>query len=67
MADTTFIAGTVVTKEWLNDVDDLLYPPATNSPTIIGELLFELTSNTSLTVKVMGSDSVVRSVVLTLS
>ena len=67
MSNTTFTSGTVVTKEWLNDVDDLLYPPATNSPVNVGELLFELTSNTSLTVKVMGSDSVVRSVVLTLS
>ena len=25
MSDTTFIAGTVVTKEWLNDVNDATY------------------------------------------
>lgn len=25
MADTTFVSGTVITKEWLNDVNDLVY------------------------------------------
>jgi len=37
------------------------------SPKRPGSLVFELTSNTSLTVKVMGSDGVVRSVALTLA
>jgi len=67
MSDTTFTSGTVVTKEWLNSIDDIIYPLVSNTPTIVGNLVFELTSNTSLNIKVMGSDSIVRSVTLTLS
>ena len=67
MANTTFSAGTIITSDWLNEVDGLLYPPATNTTSTVGNLVFELTSNTSLTIKVMGSDSVLRSVVLTLA
>ena len=44
-----------------------VYPPAINIPTTNGEVTFELTSNTQLTVKVKGLDGVVRSAVLTLS
>jgi hypothetical protein len=29
MSDTTFVAGTVVTKEWLNDVNDFVYDTTT--------------------------------------
>lgn len=45
----------------------LLYPPASNAPTINGEMVFELTSNTELKIKVQGSDGTDRSVSLTLA
>ncbi len=67
MATTTFTSGTVVTSDWLNAVDDLLYPPSTNAPVDSGNLVFEFTSDTSLTIKIKGSDNIVRSVVLTLA
>ncbi len=44
-----------------------LFPPASVTPTTNGELTFQLTSNTSLAVKVRGSDGVVRSAVLALA
>ena len=45
----------------------VLEPQATANPWRPGSMVFQLTSNTSLTVKVMGSDGVVRSVALTLA
>lgn len=48
-------------------LDKLLSPPATNEPVNIGEMAFELTSDTTLTIKVRGSDNVVRSVALALA
>lgn len=45
----------------------ILKPPAIATPTNNGEMTFELTSNTSLTIKAKGSDGTVRSVVLTLA
>ena len=45
----------------------VLEPQATANPGRPGSMVFQLTSNTSLTVKVMGSDGVVRSVALTLA
>lgn len=45
----------------------ILTPPATVTPAANGALAFELTSNTSLTIKVRGLDGVVRSAVLTLT
>ena len=47
--------------------DFSLFPAASVTPGSNGEMTFELTSNTSLTVKVKGSDGVVRSAVLTLA
>jgi hypothetical protein len=67
MADTTFTSGTVVTSDWLNAIDDIIYPTASNTPTVNGQLVFELTSDTSLKIKVKGSDGTVRSVTLTLA
>lgn len=67
MADTTFASGTVITKEWLNSIDDLKYPPYPNTPSSNGEVVFQLTSNTQLTIKVKGSDGIVRSANITLS
>lgn len=45
----------------------VLVPAASATPANNGDLVFELTSNTTLTVKVKGSDGTVRSVVLTLA
>ena len=42
-------------------------PQASVNPNGIGELVFQLTSNTSLVVKVKGSDGVIRSATLTLA
>lgn len=48
-------------------VDEVLSPPATNDPVNIGEMTFEFTNDTTLTIKVRGSDNVARSVSLTLA
>lgn len=45
----------------------VLEPQASANPLRPGSMVFQLTSDTSLTVKVMGSDGVVRSASLTLS
>lgn len=42
-------------------------PPASTTPATNGQLTFEATNNTTLTVKMKGSDGVVRSAVLTLT
>lgn len=42
-------------------------PPASVVPTVNGEVMFQLTSDTQLTIKVKGSDGVVRSANITLS
>lgn len=54
---------------WLNIYSQniVLSPPAAATPANNGEMTFELTSNTSLTVRVKGSDGVVRSAVLALA
>lgn len=44
-----------------------LFPPSSVTPATNGEVTFELTSNTTLTVKVKGSDGTVRSVALMLA
>lgn len=41
-------------------------PQATATPPSNGDMTFELTSDTSLTIKVRGSDGIVRSAILTL-
>ena len=40
---------------------------SSNEPTINSTMVFELTSNTSLTIKVKGTDGTVRSAVITLA
>lgn len=45
----------------------ILTPPASAIPASNGQMVFELTSNTSLKIKVKGSDGTVRSTTLTLS
>jgi hypothetical protein len=44
-----------------------LQPPASVTPASNGQMTFELTSNTSLVIKVKGSDGTVRSTTLTLA
>jgi hypothetical protein len=44
-----------------------LQPQASANPNGAGEMVFQLTSNTSLVIKVKGSDGVVRSATLTLA
>ena len=55
--------------KWANfhAVNVTLSPPASVTPVNNGEMSFQLTSNTSLTIKVKGSDGVVRSASLTLA
>lgn len=45
----------------------VIEPAATANPTRPGSMVFQLTSNTSLVIKVMGSDGVIRSNTLTLA
>lgn len=45
----------------------VIKPQASEVPSGIGDMVFELTSNASLTIKVKGSDGTVRSAVLTLA
>jgi len=49
------------------DINSVLRPPALVTPTNIGDLSFQATSNTSLTFKFKGSDGVVRSGSITLA
>jgi len=42
-------------------------PTSSAAPDAIGDLVFELSSDTQLTIKVMGSDGIIRSTVLTLT
>ena len=51
----------------MNRESVVIKPKSTVSPLGIGEMCFQLTSNTALTIKVKGSDGTVRSVALTLA
>ena len=65
-ADLVSLAGTeTLTNKTLTS--PVINPAASSTPAANGNMTFELTSNTSLTLKVKGSDGVVRSSVLTLS
>lgn len=52
-------------KGWFGNIS--LFPASSVTPTINGEVTFQLTSNTQLTVKAKGSDGTVRSGNITLS
>jgi hypothetical protein len=52
-------------KGWYGNVS--VFPAASVTPTVNGEVTFQLTSNTQLTFKVKGSDGVVRSASVTLA
>lgn len=45
----------------------VIRPVASAVPIMLGDMVFQLTSDTSLTIKVRGSDGTVRSVSLTLA
>jgi len=45
----------------------VISPQASVTPTKLGDMVFQLTNNTTLTVKVKGLDGTVRSVALTLT
>lgn len=61
------IAGTVLEGDKYAEIQALRFPAATIEPTTNGELVLQLTDNTTLTIKVKGTDGVVRSVNLTLA
>lgn len=63
---TAIFDGTIWTTIIRQD-NVILRPAASVTPASNGDLVFELTSNTSLTIKVKGSDGTVRSAILTLS
>ena len=52
---------------YMNAEAVVIQPQASVTPGGIGDMVFQLTSNTSLTIKVKGSDGTVRSVALTLA
>lgn len=62
--------STTITNALSNKVDTnlaLFKPGSSVSPIANGDLILEATSNTSITIKLKGSDGVVRSTVLTLT
>lgn len=60
-------SGTVLEGDKYDEIQALRFPAATIEPTTNGELVLQLTDNTTLTIKVKGTDGVVRSVNLTLA
>lgn len=66
--DNVYALGTAALR-WLNvyAYNVTLKPPASVTPANNGDMTFQLTSNTQLTIKVKGSDGTVRSVNLTLA
>jgi hypothetical protein len=52
---------------FMNNDQLVINPAASATPNGIGDMVFQLTSNTSLEIKVKGSDGTVRSVALTLA
>lgn len=56
---------------WLKSIYDavtrLVRPQASATPSLVGELVIEATSNTTLTLKYKGTDGTIRSVALTLT
>lgn len=48
-------------------VDEAIIKSQEGNPTEVGQVIFELTDNTTLVVKAMGTDRVIRTVTLTLT
>lgn len=53
--------------KWIYGMNVSLFPAASVTPTVNGEMSFQLTSNTALAIKVRGSDGVVRTGTITLA
>jgi len=66
--DVTTLLGTN-TRRWLQVYSQniVLTPPASVNPTGLGDMTFELTSNTLLKIKVRGSDGILRTASLALA
>lgn len=60
-------ASAVVDPNAAGDLASLTHPKTYDSPANDGDMVFERTSDTSLTIKLKGSDGVIRSVVLALA
>lgn len=60
MADTTFVNGTVIQPEWLNDVNDYVYRTASNGQILIGNgtgfAIGTLTAGTGISVTYTGGN-----------
>ena len=68
VTDGVYTTGTqTITGKKTFDGNIVVKPEATVDPANNGEMTFELTSDTSLTIKVKGSDGTVRSAVITLA
>jgi hypothetical protein len=63
-ARTNLGLGTIAVQ---NSNNVVIQPQASVAPTTNGDMVFELTSNTTLTIKVKGTDGTVRSATLTLA
>lgn len=61
------ISGTHSTTRLVTASAAVIKPQASATPAVNGDMVFELTSNTTLNIKVKGSDGTVRSVSLTLA
>jgi hypothetical protein len=66
-ADQYLSNGGMGRMAFMNPEAVVLEPQASAAPQEVGDMVFQLTSNTSLTIKVKGSDGVVRSASLTLA
>ena len=60
--DLTVTGGNISTNGGLT-----IKPPTSSTPTVNGTMTFEATSNTSVTIRLKGTDGIVRSAVLTLA
>jgi len=68
LADSTYDLGTTSVRARVAYLDDLeLRPSASRTPAANGDLSIEATSNTTITLKLKGSDGTVRSGTVTLS
>lgn len=67
MAQEFYAAADLFPLQHIVTTNALFHPRASATPENIGDLVFQATSNTSLTLKLRGSDGVVRSAVLALA
>ena len=58
---------TDIRRGWWNQVEPVFFLPASVVPAVNAQMAFELTDNTTLTIKVKGTDGIVRSATITLT